>query len=177
MARAYGRKIMCAYADPAPKPKRVTAPRPKLTDAEKAAKKAETAARAETRKKVKSWEEGLKEWTGGDGYRGIRYVDGTKVLFKSDAKSQFKLSDKDIASLPFYGFPNSRKRVFALTQLETYAKRKFEATGIEYPAIYSLPPYMVLHGPNVKGLTHHEYEHERVMNLVKLMKRAEGAQA
>lgn len=79
MARAYGRKITCAYAEPAPKPKRVSKPRPKLSDAEKAAKKVEAAARAEARKKLKTWEEGLKEWTGGDGYRGVRFVDGIKV--------------------------------------------------------------------------------------------------
>ena len=79
MARRYGRKITCAYAEPTPKPKKIRQPRPTLSDAEKALKKAETAARAETRKKVKAWEEGLKEWTSEDGYRGVRFVDGTKV--------------------------------------------------------------------------------------------------
>ena len=57
MARRYGRKITCAYAEPTPKPKKIRQPRPTLSDAEKALKKAETAARAETRKKVKAWEE------------------------------------------------------------------------------------------------------------------------
>lgn len=112
-------------------------------------------------------------------------MDVLQVLFKSDgtrqpisfypstdisgvAKSEFKLNDKDIASLPFYGFPNSRKRVFTLSDLQAHAKRKFEATGIPYPAMNSLTPYMTLKGRNVKDLSCWEYEHERLMNLAKL---------
>ena len=84
------------------------------------------------------------------------------------AKREFKLSDKDIASLPFYGFACSSKRVFALLHLHAHAKRKLEATGVIYPAMDTLPPYMTIHGPHRKGLSGFEYERERLMNLVKL---------
>lgn len=50
-----------------------------LTPEEKEEKKLEAAERAELGKKKKAWTDSLKEWTGGDSYRGKSFPDGTKV--------------------------------------------------------------------------------------------------
>jgi len=158
MPRAYTRKIRCAYDTPmasaerkakAPKAK---APRPQLTDIEKQAKKTEATERKEAKERKKQWEEGIKVWTGGEGYRGIKFPNGTKVLFKSDAKREFGLNDKEIASLPFYGFAGSRKTVFKLDDLSALAESKAETLGTSYPAQTIPPQYRVKTTDYLTGL-------------------------
>lgn len=68
----------CAYAEAKPRPK---APKPKLTDEEKAAAKVIAAEKAETRRKKKDWEAKLKPQS-----QSTSFAMGTKVMFKSDGE-------------------------------------------------------------------------------------------
>ncbi|KDQ57103.1 hypothetical protein JAAARDRAFT_194281 [Jaapia argillacea MUCL 33604] len=113
-------------------------------------KKLEAAARAEARKMKKDWEASLIEWKSETPDRGTRFADGTKVVFKSEAKSYYKLSDKDMASLPYYQFPASSKRVFPVASVIKLVERRFEATGIAYPRFPISS--MDLNGPRLTNL-------------------------
>ncbi|KAI0784482.1 hypothetical protein C8Q75DRAFT_779096 [Abortiporus biennis] len=90
----------------------------------------------------------IKPWDGS----GIKFPVGTKVMFKSDAKKPYGLTEKEILSLPFNGFANSSKRIYSVEQLEKLAEKKFEALGIEYPALMFPPNFMIKTSEHLTGL-------------------------
>ena len=66
------------------------------------------------------------------------------------AKKHYSLSEKDIAALPFYNFPNSRKRTIPVAAIVEHVKNRFEATGKEYPI--GKPPHSLHSSRHVKHL-------------------------
>jgi hypothetical protein len=147
------------------------APRVKLTEEEKAAKreaaaekKAAAAERAAVKEKKKAFEDACMPYVA-ESHSGEQFAAGTKVRrvysrvftrlsrvgrvadaflqaqFKSDAKKAFALTEKELASVRFMGFPSSSKIVYALADLQVLAEKKRAALGpdnFDYPARFIL---------------------------------------
>ncbi|KAJ7060780.1 hypothetical protein C8F01DRAFT_1083748 [Mycena amicta] len=60
----------------------------------------------------------------------FRHQNGTAVMFKSDAKKSFGLTEREILTLPHESIPGSLKTYFDLSAVRALHHRKFEAGAL-----------------------------------------------
>ncbi|EJD41404.1 hypothetical protein AURDEDRAFT_127128 [Auricularia subglabra TFB-10046 SS5] len=113
------KRFRCAFASPEPAAKKPRAPKKVLSPEEKAAN-------ALTRDKKKAWEATLAPAPEND---SIVWPKGTVGMFPNDAKTAFKLTPKEIATLRREHVQNSRKSFVRLADVEDLARRKHIALG------------------------------------------------
>ncbi|KAJ3496826.1 hypothetical protein NLJ89_g10430 [Agrocybe chaxingu] len=129
-------RMRCAYADPPPAKPRQAKPKKVLTEEEKAEAKVLKEARKKVRDAKNAWEASLVSWTSkGD----FRFPIGTMAMYKSDAKSSYSLSEKEILTLPHESIPGSSKTFVSQADTKALAQRKF-AAGVSKPGIDLDPP-------------------------------------
>ncbi|KIM40247.1 hypothetical protein M413DRAFT_11730 [Hebeloma cylindrosporum] len=99
-------------------------PKKVLTPEEKEAAALEKEERKKVRKAKETWEATLVPWVPNDAFR---FPLKTTVLYKSDAKSAYGLTDKEMATLKHESIPRSAKTFFAQEDAKNLARRKFMA--------------------------------------------------
>ncbi|KAL0563933.1 hypothetical protein V5O48_018125 [Marasmius crinis-equi] len=121
---AYRRKMACAYANEstAKKP-RVSKPKVVLTEEEKIDKKIQQELNKIKRERKKEWEAQLVPAVVNEQFR---WPADTKGLYKSEAKSLYKLTPKEIETLRAEHIACSPKTFVRLEDVTALAKRKAE---------------------------------------------------
>ncbi|KAF7356431.1 hypothetical protein MVEN_00976000 [Mycena venus] len=117
--------MSCAYrTEPVVKrPKKV------LTESEKEDAKFERAVNKMLKETRGEWEAALpKPWE--EGATTFRHPAGTHVMFKSDAKKAFNLTEREVLTLPHESIPASPKTYFALADIRALQQRKFVAGAL-----------------------------------------------
>ncbi|KAJ7618215.1 hypothetical protein DFH06DRAFT_1107312 [Mycena polygramma] len=122
---AYRSKMCCAYsAEPAPKRARKV-----LTEDEKEDAKFKREVNNMLKENRGEWEATLpKAWV--EGAMTFRHPAGTHVMFKSDAKKAFGLTEAEILTIPHESIPSSPKTYFALADAKALQQRKLAAGAI-----------------------------------------------
>ncbi|KAJ7159211.1 hypothetical protein C8R43DRAFT_1233989 [Mycena crocata] len=122
----YRSNMCCAHAVPPPVVKR---PKKILTEDEKEEAKLKRAANKVLRDNMKEWKTTLPaQWV--EGATVFRHPYGTHVMFKSDAKKAFSLTETEILTLPHESIPGSFKTYFALTDAKALQRRKFDSGAL-----------------------------------------------
>ncbi|KAJ6480665.1 hypothetical protein C8R47DRAFT_1135463 [Mycena vitilis] len=114
----YRSKICCAHrVEPVAK-----RPRKVLTAEEKVEAKAKRAVNKTLREnRAQAWVEGNTPF---------RHWVGTHIMFKSDAKQSFSLTETEILTLPHESVPGSFKTYFSLPAVKALQQRKFAAGAL-----------------------------------------------
>ncbi|KAJ7452787.1 hypothetical protein B0H11DRAFT_1653545, partial [Mycena galericulata] len=121
----YSRSKMCTDSEYRPKPV-IKRPRKNLTEEEKEEAKIKRAVNKVLRANRKKWEATLpKPWI--EGANPFRHPTETYVMFKSDAKKAFSLTEGEILTLPHESIPGSFKTYFALADAQALQQRKLAA--------------------------------------------------
>ncbi|KAJ7106863.1 hypothetical protein C8R43DRAFT_1045353 [Mycena crocata] len=126
---SYRSKMSCAYrAEPLVKrPKKI------LTEDEKEDAKMKREINKMVKESRTKWESTLPgAWIEGpNAYRHPRkHLCESPVMFKSDAKKSFSLTETDILTLRHESIPSSLKTYFALADVKALQKRKFDAGAL-----------------------------------------------
>ncbi|KAF7299963.1 hypothetical protein HMN09_01004200 [Mycena chlorophos] len=129
------RRSACAYATTAPKP-RVKRPTPVLTPEQRQAAKEKREANKGLREARKEWEATLVPWVAG--ILEYRHREGTHVMFKTDARKLFGLTEKEIATLPYESSYAScgQKSFHALKAVRELHRRKVAAGVPRYAHVH-----------------------------------------
>ncbi|KAI0675840.1 hypothetical protein C8Q78DRAFT_988330 [Trametes maxima] len=130
MPRAYRSRFRCAYADP-PVPKRRPAvkKRSEMTQDEKDEADAKGLARKELKTAKEEWEKNLASWNGPSDFK---WPTNTLGMYKSDAKTAFGLTDRDMAALQHESIQASPKTFFSLASVRKLAADKFQAGALPF---------------------------------------------
>ncbi|KAF7304040.1 hypothetical protein MIND_00635300 [Mycena indigotica] len=133
------RRYSCIHAVPEPAPRtRATRPKPLLSEAERIAAKAKRAQNKVLREARKLWEAALPDaWTepGSSRSAPFRHPRGTHVMYRSDAKKAFGLTEREILTLPHETIPCAWavKTYFALRDIRALHHRKVQADAHAQP--------------------------------------------
>ncbi|EKM54449.1 uncharacterized protein PHACADRAFT_210248 [Phanerochaete carnosa HHB-10118-sp] len=113
--------------------------RRRATDEEKMRK-------AEMKVRRKQWEMGLQVFGVEDPEVGMHLLRGTEVMYRSDAKEYYKLSERELAALPYQvlsrtspppGFPErwgrNRSIIVPLQAVIALVQRRYASTGAPMP--------------------------------------------
>ncbi|KAJ6476654.1 hypothetical protein C8R47DRAFT_1051961 [Mycena vitilis] len=121
----YRSKICCAHrVEPVAK-----RPRKVLTAEEKVEAKVKRAVNKTLRENRAQWESTLpRAWV--EGNTPFRHWVGTHIMFKSDAKQSFSLTETEILTLPHESVPGSFKTYFSLPAVKALQQRKFAAGAL-----------------------------------------------
>ncbi|KAJ7106847.1 hypothetical protein C8R43DRAFT_1243760 [Mycena crocata] len=122
---SYRSKMSCSYrAEPVVKrPKRI------LTEDEKEDAKMKREINKMVKESRTKWESTLPgAWIAGP--NAYRHPANTYVMFKSDAKKSFSLTETEILTLRHESIPSSPKTYFALADVKALQKRKFDAGAL-----------------------------------------------
>ncbi|KAF8967928.1 hypothetical protein BDZ97DRAFT_1916501 [Flammula alnicola] len=121
-SKKYARCI--GYQEEVVKAPKARQPKKALTEQEKEDAEIQKTVRKTTREAKKQWEETLVPWTPNNGFR---FPIGTMALYKSDAKSAYSVTEKEMLTLRYESIPGSAKTFFAQEDVKNLARRKFEA--------------------------------------------------
>ncbi|KII85454.1 hypothetical protein PLICRDRAFT_56695 [Plicaturopsis crispa FD-325 SS-3] len=124
------RKMRCAFREsPPPKARKPRAPMKVLTEEEKADAEIEKEVRKMGREMKKDWDAQLgKAWTPDSTFR---FPIGTIAMYKSDAKSAYKLTEAEMLTLPHESIPLSPKTFYAQDAIVDLAQRKLDAGAMK----------------------------------------------
>ncbi|KAJ6536927.1 hypothetical protein B0H19DRAFT_1079328 [Mycena capillaripes] len=104
-------------------------PKQVLTEAEKEGAKIKREANKIYKEHRREWEATLpKAWV--EGVTPFRHPCGTHVMFKSDSKKAFNLTEAEILTLPHESVPGPPKTYFALAAARDLQQRKFAAGSL-----------------------------------------------
>ncbi|KAJ7092288.1 hypothetical protein B0H15DRAFT_1021040 [Mycena belliarum] len=122
---SYRSKISCASrADPF-----LTRPKKTLTEEEKEDAKMKREINKMLKERRVAWEAALPSpWS--EGNSTFRHPVSTRVMFKSDAKKTFGLTEAEVLTLRHESIPRSPKTYFSLADVQALQQRKFDAGAL-----------------------------------------------
>ncbi|KAK1235312.1 hypothetical protein PQX77_001470 [Marasmius sp. AFHP31] len=139
MRPKYQRRILCAYADPKPKPKPRKSRKPKnlFSEDNEVTREMTRIINKANREKKKEWQATL---VAAEVDPKFSWPEGTKGLYKSEAKAVFKFTEKEVLTLRAEHIAGSSKSFVSLDDANNLAARRAEFFEERFVPV---PYYMV----------------------------------